>query len=443
MSSATRPLELPAPARAARSLAFRLTAWYAAVFAASLVALAVLAVPITAEVLRSQDTVVLESRLERHAAVLSVGLPQYQRAVEQSAALGEREPAVRVRDGEGRTVYQHGDVGSARVVTARVAGAFRVELGYASGALGAVGRRLQPVAVALLLAGLLLSAVGGLALARKGLAPVRALAAAARAVSSSGDLSRRVPERGTGDELDELSVLFNRMLERNQALVGGMRAALDDVAHDLRTPLTRLRGTAEVALRGDDPPAAREALALCIEESDRVLAMLRTLMDISEAETGLMRLDLRPVPLGRLAREVKDLYELVAEQAGVALEVEGGGDGDREVTAQVDAVRLRQALANLVDNAVKYTPRGGRVSLEVAREGADAVLRVRDTGAGIPPEARPRIFDRLYRAEPSRSKPGLGLGLSLVRAIVAAHGGRVDVESSVGRGSVFTVRLPG
>ncbi len=253
--------------------------------------------------------------------MLSSGLPRYQSAVESAAELGDTEGAVRVRDTEGRTIYQHGDLSNARVITERSTGEMRLEVGSGSTAWRSALLKLRPVGFLLAFGALLLSLLGGLALTQRGLAPVRALATTAREVSRSGDLSRRVPERGTGDELDELSSLFNRMLARNQALLAGMRDALDNVAHDLRTPLTRLRGTAEVALRGEDPAATRDALGVCIEESDRVLVMLRALMDISEAETGLMRLNRSDVKLGRLAGEVTELYEQVAEDAGVAVSV--------------------------------------------------------------------------------------------------------------------------
>ncbi len=275
------------------------------------------------------------------------------------------------------------------------------------------------------------------ALTRRGLRPVRALAGAAQDVIRSGDSSRRVEDRGTTDELDELSALFNRMLARNQTLVGGLRDSLDNVAHDLRTPLTRLRGTAELALAAD-LPAARDALAVCIEESDQVLTMLRTLMDVSEAETGILRLERAEVSLGKLAADVVDLYAQVAEDAGVSLTVAR----DAPAMVSADPVRIRQAIANLVDNAVKYTPRGGAVTLEVEATPVEAIVRVVDNGEGIAETAIPRIWDRLYRAEPSRSKPGLGLGLSVVRAIVLAHGGTVEVASTPGAGSRFTIRLP-
>ena len=428
------------PRRRARSLAFRINAWYAIVFVATLAAIVAIAAAAARGAILREDALVVEARVEQHAALLvAAGLPAYRRAVEDAARLDGDTPPVRVRDATGATIFEHGDVGASLYTASRATGQLRIELGSTRTSWDAIVDRLAPGLVALAVATALLGLAGGWYLTRRGLAPIRALAAAARDVSVSGELSRRVPERDTGDELAELTVLFNRMLDRNERLVRGMRDALDDVAHDLRTPLTRLRGGAEIALRDPDPAAAREALADCIEESDRVLVLLRGLMDISEAETGIMRLDRADVALARVAEDAIELYAHVAEEAGVALALAPGADAP---VVHADAARLRQAIANLIDNAIKYTPRGGQITVEVAREGGEGVVRVRDTGEGVPPEALPRIWDRLYRADPSRSRQGLGLGLSLVRAIVAAHGGRVDVASEPGAGSSFVIALP-
>ncbi|MBA3458993.1 MAG: HAMP domain-containing protein [Deltaproteobacteria bacterium] len=378
----------------------------------------------------------LERRLERHVALLNAGLPAYRAAVDGSTPLEETPEAVRIRDEQNRTVYQRGDVTRARLVVSREIGRLRLEIGAPTMQWDAVLDRLFPGAIALGCGALLVAVIGGYAVTRRSLRPVRDLAAVAREVIRSGDLNRRVPERGTRDELDTLSTLFNRMLERNHELVVHMREALDNVAHDLRTPLTRVRGIAEVALRSSDPADAREALADCIEESEHVLVMLRAIMDISEADTGIMRLERTPVSLRKLSHEVADVYAHVADEAGVKLVVE---PGEEEIIVDADPVRLRQAIANLVDNALKYTPPGGEVAVEIGRFEHGEGLRVRDTGEGIPAEAIPRIWDRLYRADPSRSKRGLGLGLSLVRAIIEAHGGRVTVQSELGKGSTFTV----
>jgi signal transduction histidine kinase len=166
--------------------------------------------------------------------------------------------------------------------------------------------------------------------------------------------------------------------------------------------------------------------------------MLDTLMDISEAEVGAMRLTRERLALAEIVRDAVNLYADVAEDKGVALESDGAAD----VCVFADPNRMRQVVANLLDNAIKYTPAGGRVEVRTRRDGADAVLTVRDTGVGIPALELPRIWERLYRGDASRSERGLGLGLSLVKAIVAAHGGRVEATSVPGQGSAFIVRLP-
>jgi signal transduction histidine kinase len=288
---------------------------------------------------------------------------------------------------------------------------------------------------------LLLGLAGGLFLTYSALRPIRRLVRTVGEIVDTGEMSRRVPATTGRGEMNELVRMFNRMLDRNETLIQGMHRSLDNTAHDLRTPMTRLRSGAEFALgHPDDLNGLREALADCLEESDRVLTMLNTLMDVAEAETGVMRLERQPVEVRALVDRVVDLYQFVAEENHATLRT----DVPEDLTVSGDRARLEQVLANLVDNAIKYgKPTHNRITIRGLREDENTVvIRVADQGTGIPQDEQPRIWDRLYRGDRSRSRRGLGLGLNFVRAIVEAHDGTVAVESTPGEGSTFTLRLP-
>jgi heavy metal sensor kinase len=286
---------------------------------------------------------------------------------------------------------------------------------------------------------LVLGVLSGSVLALRSLHPLRQLIRAVQSVEI-GKMGSRVPSPRTEDELDELITLFNEMLGKIETLVSAMKASLDSVAHDLRTPMARLRGVAEMALQsGRDAAHYREALAECIEESERVLSMLNTLMDISEAETGVMELDRQRVDVAELVDGVVDLYAYAAQEKGTTIKTSVIGALD----VMADRNRLAQVIANLLDNAIKYTPTGGEVNIEAESHVHDVAITVRDTGIGISPEELPRIWERLYRGSKGRTEKGIGLGLSLVRAVVQAHGGRIEVQSNPGQGSRFIISLPG
>jgi signal transduction histidine kinase len=287
---------------------------------------------------------------------------------------------------------------------------------------------------------LALSLAAGTLLAWRATRPLRAVSETARRIVETGDLAARVPGAGRRGELAVLVQQLNTLLEKNATHVRVLRETLDNLAHDLRTPLTRLRGTAELALQDSgDPAQARDALLECINESDRVRHLLETLLDVSAAEVGALALNRDVIDVRSLVERAEDLYREVAEERGITVSL---ALPPEPVLADVDAVRLGQVVSNLLDNALKYTPAGGRVTLALRREAREIALTVSDTGPGIPVEEREAVFRRLYRRDASRSQRGLGLGLSLVKAMVEAHAGTVRLEDAPGGGARFEVRLP-
>ena len=457
--------------RLRHTLGFRLALWYAAIFVASSLVLTGLTYLLLAASLRQYDRELIGTALVQYATAYQAGgVAALQEEIQRTQATAAPGPLLVRTVGARQAVtflsrpeeWRQFDLSTLRVPspdgeqtwTTLETGAGGAVLEVASvrlldGTLFQVGmsteRRTQLLArfrrvllfnvLSLIVVGL----AGGAVLTSSALQPVRRLADTVRAIMRTGRTNMRVPAQNTGDALDELSALVNAMLDRIDSVVAGMRGALDNVAHDLRTPMTRLRGIAETALTGpNDPALLRDALADCLEESERVVAMLHTLMDISEAETGTMALRREPTDLNDLIRQSVEMYEDLAEERQVQIRLATASS----LTVEVDRNRMRQVLANLLDNALKYTPAGGQIEISASRSGADALLMVADTGIGIPADELPRIWDRLYRGDKSRSTRGLGLGLSLVKAIVTAHGGTVDVRSTPGTGSTFELRLP-
>lgn len=289
------------------------------------------------------------------------------------------------------------------------------------------------VLAAIILAGI---AVGVIA-SRRLLAPITRINHEIDRIIITGELSRRLERSGHGDQLDGLIERYNRLLDRVESLIAGMRETLDAVAHDLRTPLTRLRGYAELALSRAAADEYEEALGMVVEQTDQAGALLSSLMDIAEAEVGMLHLEPEACDLRELAAEVCEMYQFIAEEKSQRLRL----DAPSAVPLIGDAVRLRRILGNLVDNAVKYGPEGGAVDVRCRCGEPAAVIEVVDDGPGVPAEDVTRVFDRLYRGDRSRGSRGLGLGLSMVKALVEAHGGTVIAEREAGRGARFSVKL--
>lgn len=286
--------------------------------------------------------------------------------------------------------------------------------------------------------------VGGLVFwwfAGVALAPLSRVAAATETVTIA-NLAARLPVRGVTDELDLVASAFNRTLSRLEASVSDMRQFSTALAHELRTPLAGLRGQIELALRMPDLPAAqRESLASQIDELDRLTRLITHILTLARAESGQIALQEAPVELNRLAADTVDALDVVAEAERASLRVDVA---DAAVWVRGDAGWLGRVVLNLVDNAIKYSTPPATVVVRVRRDGDTACLEVQDAGIGMANADAAQVFNPFFRADPARSRPsaGAGLGLSLVRWVVTAHGGTVDVASVPGAGSTFRVRLP-
>jgi signal transduction histidine kinase len=438
--------------RAVGRFGLRLAFWYAGVFVVSSLAIISLTYTLLASSLAERDRQIVNATLREYSArYASGGLPALARAVELEQGSGGQERLfVRVVRGGAEAVIISGNADlwdqttqESRTTTLEVASASfydgtLLQVGKSTESREALLRQFRTIVGLVSIAIVVTGLAGGILVTRSTLRPIHRLIRAVSTIISTGSTETRVPVQTDRDAIDELSALFNQMLDRITTLIEGMGNALDNVAHDLRTPMTRLRGLAERALESGDPATQREALETCLEESDRILAMLDTLMDISEAETGTMRLTRSDVDLASLIEEAVDVYEDVAEERQIAVST----SVEPNLTVNGDRDRLRQVLANLLDNALKYTPADGRVTITARLEGPNVRIDVLDTGAGIAAHDLPRIWERLFRGDQSRAERGLGLGLSLVRAIVLAHRGTVSVDSQPGKGSTFTVVLP-
>ncbi|GBD44836.1 Sensor kinase CusS [bacterium HR40] len=272
---------------------------------------------------------------------------------------------------------------------------------------------------------LVIGVLGGFALSRWTLGRLEGINRATRLIMS-GDLSRRIALDGSGDEFDELAANLNRMLERIEELVRAMREVTDNIAHDLRTPLTRMRSRLELALmRPLDAAEARDLLEETMREADHLIATFNALLAIARAESGTLEADRDPVDLSEIAADVFDLYEPFAEERQIALELRTGGP----VAVRGQRHLLAQAVANLVDNAVKYTEPGGRVWI-LTETGPPPAIEVADNGPGIPEDQRARALERFVRLAPERSAPGNGLGLSLVDAVARLHRARLTLDDN-------------
>jgi heavy metal sensor kinase len=459
-----------------RSLSFRLVAWYAGVLTIAFVLLGLLTFFFLQRYLEANllDTQARRARqiADTLVAHSSRGDEQGMRSQVESLYSPEANGRfIRITRADGQVVYASGPpkderfnpalvpqaagraAGSRRVrlpggsllIAALEAAAadgtrYRVEVGASGASSEATLRHVLvmlaiglPVAVGVAVA-------GGFVLVQRSLDPVERITRKAEEITQH-NLSERVPVVRSGDELERLSVSLNHMISRLEEAIHGSKQFVADASHELRTPLTVMRGELEsLAQDAQLGRETREALGSVLEEVDRLAEIVEGLFALSRLDAGEAHAEWVRFDLGELAATTADQMSLLAEdkQLSVACTPSAG------VTVEGDRARLKQVVVNLLDNAIKYTPRGGRICLSVRREGDYAVLDVTDNGIGIPADALPHVFKRFFRVDGSRSREqgGAGLGLSIVKSICSAHGAVVEVMSEPGQGSTFRIKQP-
>jgi two-component system OmpR family sensor kinase len=318
---------------------------------------------------------------------------------------------------------------------------YLVQVGMSLESVQLAGQKFRDLAFYLLPLGVLVAATAGWVMAGRTLSPIKNIVRTAQEIEVS-QLNRRVPVTGSGDEIDQLAVAFNEAFTRLEKAVGEMQQFTASIAHELRTPLAALRGEAEMTLlHSMSLEECKTTLASQIEEFDKLSLMIHQLLTLAKAESGELKIEHKPVDVTALLQDLVETFSLLASEKRIALHL----DSQPDLTIEGDRQWLERALINIVDNAIKYTPPGGRVDISGRPEGSVIAIDVVDTGQGISPEALPHIFERFYRADASRSKDieGVGLGLSLVKWIVDQHNGMIRVTSDPGHGTHVSIHLPG
>ncbi len=476
-----------------RSLSFRLVTWYAGVLTLVFILLGALTIILLRDYLESN---VLDTQARRArqiadtlvAAASRTGDVAMAREVEELYAPEANERFIRITRGDGHVVYASGPPhdgsfdpvsvpalalthpaltppdqtrpgltrpdafprkesslkGSVLIAAQTYVGAdnsrYVVEVGISTARTEETVRQvLLMLAIGLPIA-VCVAVAGGFVLVRRALKPVDNLSQKAAAITQHS-LSERLPVMRTGDELERLSVSLNLMISRLEDAINSSKQFVADASHELRTPLAVLRGELEnLAQDAQLKPQTRETLGSSLEEVDRLAEIVEGLLALSRLDTGEARAEWVRFDLAALVATTADQMSLLAEDKHITVVC----DSSERVMIEGDQARLKQVVVNLLDNAIKYTPNGGRIKLKITQEDGNAVLDVADDGIGIPPEALPHVFKRFFRVDGSRSRDqgGAGLGLSIVKSICDAHGARVEVSSTPGQGSRFRIRQP-
>ncbi len=456
-----------------RSLRFRLTVWHGALLGALFLVFGVATYQLSRHYLQHSLAELLRRRTDQIAASLLANASQTGDAyiikeINERYAPEKSDRYIRITRGDGSVLYVSGRAtefdpaglapapmeNSVRVAsladrnrllvvsTVYISPGGRKFLLESGGPMQPIDNTLGRLLLLLALGVPLLAAaavIGGYFLVRQALAPVAQITRSAEQITLH-NVGDRLPVAQTGDELEQLSLALNRMIARLQEAFEQNRRFLADASHELRTPLTALRGELESVVEEASSAEMRDRIGSALEEVGRLAKIVETLFAISRLEAGEAQREWKRFDLGRLISSTADQMALLAEDKGVAVacEVEGGVD------VEGDQSRIKQVVVNLLDNAIKYTPSGGSVRLNVRARDRKAIMEIIDTGVGIPAAALPHVFERFYRVDEARSRQieGAGLGLAIVKSICAAHGGQVEVDSVENRGSRFRVELP-
>ncbi len=464
--SSRRRIRLP------NTLAFRLTLWYAGIFAvSSCIAFLLLYTLITSLILERTDQELL-NQVSRFSILLSTEGADAVKdsAIIEAEAAGVKKVFFRFLTAEGhvfsssnmsywkdidideaaikillrennpvfRTITIAGRRDRVRILYSMLSSSIILQVGLAMESYSGFLDAFQRIFIAIMTFLIVLAAGIGWFMARRAVSGVEAITLTARKISG-GNLAERVPVKGRGDEVDQLALTFNRMLDRIQALLTEIKEMSDNIAHDLKSPIARIRGMAEVTLTSGKSLNEYEGMAAsAIEECDRLLHMISTMLLISKTESGVDRFPGKDVDLSGIVRQACELFEPAAEDKQLTLRY----DVPDAIHLIGDTPMIQRMLSNLLDNAIKYTPSGGTINIAASEKNGLIFVRVEDNGIGISCKDLSRIFERFYRCDQSRSRAGVGLGLSLARTIARAHGGDITVVSAPNQGSTFTVTLP-
>jgi len=456
-----------------QSLTFRLTLWYATIFALSLLSMLLVAYLMLSQRMEARiDELLLSDALELRGLYRKYGMDNIEAEFAREAEVtGTDQVFFRLLSREGsqlkasdlhawnkipvtQSILDHLVLDRPTFETVSIPGQpHRVRVIYLSmpedqkviqvGYLRRDDERLleeyRQISAAVIVAGLLLAVSLGWFMARRALSGVEHVTETAKGIGQ-GDFARRVTVSNRGDEIDHLATTFNVMLDKIQSLILELKQVTSDIAHDLRSPITRIRGMAETTLLGDKSlQSYQEMTGSVVEESDRLVAIINSLLEIAEADAGVAQLAKGDFDMTVMVQDAVELFLPVAEDRDIALHLQVTA---APLLATGDMGRLQRAVANLIDNALKYTGPGGRVFVSVEDEQSHITISVTDTGTGVTEHDLPHIFDRFYRADRSRSTCGNGLGLSLAQAFVKAHRGHIEVESAPDKGSTFRIVLP-